>query len=195
MEILQVGAEESEDKLYQQFKNLQRDWDTFKQSNPRTLRRCLTDSNTIIKTLQLLNNSPRDLMSSLQYRRSPSEAVEEILRERRAAIESGKLKGRRLFGGLEGATEMAFEGREEICNDCFDLVQESEVRSVSSYGSHAENVNCESKEEVPSGCCHCCSCSGSSLSGLISMRCNAGYEDEDEYTEVMDLIVNLKSKR
>lgn len=58
-------------------------------------------------------------------------AAQEILRERRAALVSGKLKGRRLFEGMENG--------DEICSDCFDLLHEShEVRSVGSYGSHDE---------------------------------------------------------
>lgn len=56
-------------------------------------------------------------------------AAQEILWERRAALVSGKLKGRRLFGGLDN-------GDHDVCSDCIDMLQEShEVRSVGSYGS------------------------------------------------------------
>ncbi|XP_059638854.1 uncharacterized protein LOC132281137 [Cornus florida] len=164
METSQTLAKESQDNLHQQFKNLEQQWDTIKQTKPHphqpTLHRCSMDSKTIVKTLQLINNSPKSLMSSLQHeRRSPS--VEEILRERRMATESSKLKGRRLF-------EMGFEGREEMGSDCFGLVQEGEVRSVCSYGN-SQDVESDGlgsfKEEVASGCCYCCSYSGSSVSG------------------------------
>lgn len=63
-------------------------------------------------------------------------AVQEILRERRAALASGKLKGRRLF---KGSPSEEVEG-EDICNECFDHLchPESEVRSMGSYGSDDE---------------------------------------------------------
>lgn len=91
-------------------------------------------------------------------------AVEEILRERRAAIESGKLKGRRLFEAVEGVTEMDLGGREEICNDCWHgLLQESELRSVSSYDSDDhENEDGRNKEGLFPVCCQRCSCSSTS---------------------------------
>nr|POE58362.1 hypothetical protein CFP56_08898 [Quercus suber] len=90
------------------------------------------------KSLQRLDSSPRSLMSSLQQRPSPPEGawkvrtndlvMEEIRRERKAVIESGRLKGRRLFEADESETEMSFGWKEKICNG---LAQESEVRSVS----------------------------------------------------------------
>ncbi|GFZ03772.1 hypothetical protein Acr_16g0003960 [Actinidia rufa] len=73
-------------------------------------------------------------MSSLQHRvRSNDAAREEILRDRKAAIESGKLKGRLLFGPVEGGSEVGFEEREEVC---------SEVRSVCSYECGDDNEDC-----------------------------------------------------
>ncbi|OMP08367.1 hypothetical protein COLO4_06540 [Corchorus olitorius] len=93
-------------KLHQIFEALEQEWDFIKQRPERSSSR----SSKMIKNLRLLNTSPRQLMSSLQDRSSsPTEgsvgwkmrtndlAVEEILTERRAAIETGKLKGRRLF--------------------------------------------------------------------------------------------------
>lgn len=98
-----------EDKLTQQFKHLQREWDSFKQANPQTFRRRSSiskDARSVIMDFRVLNGSPRNLVSSLQENGDSSaeleeswtqSAAEELRRERRAAIQSGKLKGRRLF--------------------------------------------------------------------------------------------------
>ncbi|EEF51757.1 uncharacterized protein LOC125369803 [Ricinus communis] len=155
-------GKDTEAKLQQQYKSLQEKWYSIKQSKLRTLRRSLTDSRTIDRGLYFLDNSPRKLMSLLQHRRSPSGgawkvrnndlAVVEILRERKAAIKSGKIKGRRLFDAAEGANEVNSGGIQEIiCSYNWDgLVQEiSEVRSVCSYDSDDEKENIvESKEEM-----------------------------------------------
>lgn len=121
--------DDDDDKnLEVQFKDLQQFWDSVQSKPPGRIivpkqRCCSSDTKcTVGKSLHLLDNSPKKLMSALQNRPSLSPppgggvwkvrtndfAVEEILRERRAAIESGKLKGRRLFCGMEmeGATEM-----------------------------------------------------------------------------------------
>lgn len=121
MQSSSKGEEEEEekvetaDKLHQQFLNLQQEWDNFKKlsSNSRStpfLRSNHDQTNPTVQnssnstTLNLLdiNTSPRSLMSSLQIT-SPSEnmwkvndsAAQEILRDRRDAIERGFLKGRR----------------------------------------------------------------------------------------------------
>ncbi|KAJ6882522.1 hypothetical protein NC651_028957 [Populus alba x Populus x berolinensis] len=150
------------DKLYQQLMHLEQEWDLIKQSKTRTLRRASTDSKLVVKAHKLLHNSPRDLMSSLQHGRSPPEggggawkvrnndlAVDEILKERRAGIESAGLKGRRLLGAMgSSVSEMGFEGIEEmICNNRDGLAQESEIRSVFSYDSDDENENVEASKE------------------------------------------------
>ncbi|CAI9767376.1 unnamed protein product [Fraxinus pennsylvanica] len=91
-----------------------------------------------------MKNSPRGLMSALQYRRSPSDGliykvkksdytVEEIIRDRRAAIKSGKLKGRQLLGAFEGAAEMELEQKkdEEIAgSECLVSVCKEDGNSV-----------------------------------------------------------------
>lgn len=130
----------TENKLDQLLKDLEEQWDSIEQSKRRALRRYSTDSSIIGETFQLMDNSPRSLMSTLQQRWSPDEtawkvrnndlAVMEILRERRAAIESGKLKGRRLF-------QEPTEGeRESLCSSGWNgLNQDSEMRSVCSYDS------------------------------------------------------------
>ncbi|XWS37099.1 hypothetical protein CRYUN_Cryun19dG0013900 [Craigia yunnanensis] len=115
-------------------------------------------------------------MSSLQHRFSPPSeevawkvrtndlAIEEILNERRAAIERGKLKGRRLFEDLEGVTDVGF-GRDEVTYSGLEigLVQESEVRSVFSYESdNYEDENWGRKEVLSPSCPHCSYWSSSS---------------------------------
>ncbi|KAJ6869262.1 hypothetical protein NC651_034117 [Populus alba x Populus x berolinensis] len=116
----------------------------------------------MVKARKLLYNSPSDLKSSLQHGRSPPGgggggawkfknndlAVDEILKERREAIESGKLKGRRLFEAMgSSVSEMDFGGIEEmICHNLDGLVQESEVRSVFSYASDDETEDVEASK-------------------------------------------------
>ncbi|KAK2662352.1 hypothetical protein Ddye_000926 [Dipteronia dyeriana] len=125
---------ESEDKLDQLLNDLEQKWDTMKQSKLKPVRRY--SSIIVDEIFQLMDKSPRSIMSSLQQEwkvRNNDLAVVEIVRERRAAIESGKLKGRRLFNEPEGVTDEADSGdqRESLCID-------SEVRSVCSYGSDQE---------------------------------------------------------
>lgn len=149
--------EQTRDPIYQQFIALQQDWDTYKNLIPR--RQYSTASNPINGNfLQLMNKkSPREvLMSSPQNKRSSppegyfwkarnNELAFEIVRERWAGIESGELKGRRLFGDLK-------EEREEIRSS--DWVEE--LSEVSCMGSHycededeiKGNIYCGIKEEV-----------------------------------------------
>ncbi|KAI3463608.1 hypothetical protein Pfo_020271 [Paulownia fortunei] len=142
-----AGGQESgrNQELMQQFKDLEIEWETLKKCKPLNTRRCSTGSDSGLMTSfgQLLENSPRGLMYSLQHKRSPSDgllrvkssdmAVEEILGERRAAIMSGKLKGRRLFGEAEGASEVELDlnyddgGGGEICSDSLNMIREREV--------------------------------------------------------------------
>lgn len=108
--------------LYQQLINLEKDWDNYKRSNKSLNFPQISDKSdscsTTITTLdffKLLEKSPRSLMSSLQNNESPFGEegvnwrvvkkkndlfVEEIICDRRTAIASGKLKGRRLFGEI-----------------------------------------------------------------------------------------------
>lgn len=78
-------------------------------------------------------------MSSVQHRRSfnglwklknRDMAVEEIIRERGATIRSGKFKGRRLFEAGERAAEVESDSNDdEMCSDCFNMLEEREVNS------------------------------------------------------------------
>lgn len=190
MKTHQVEEEkESVTKLQKQFMNLQQDWDSYKQSNPRAKRRHSTNSSsfTMVKNLdQLIDTSPRHLMSSLQHGLSPSQGewrvrtndlvVEEIRRERRAAIESGKLKGRRLFEAEECETEMCFGGTEGIWCGGNGLAQESEVRSVSFDDSDGDDDDGSGKSKEIAVCFQGCSKTSSSSSSSLS--------DEDVEREV-----------
>lgn len=175
------GKETEEKKLHQQFQHLQQQWDSIKHLKPRTLCRSSTDSRVMFKELHLLDNSPRNLMSSLQHRRSPLDgggawkvryndlAVEEILRDRKAAIESGKLKGRRLFEEEEGASEVGSGGKQDIISDNWNGFEEM---SMFSYNSDDEKENVESKEEeLYPVLCHYGSCSYSSSTSYICDDC------------------------
>jgi hypothetical protein len=196
-----IKEKATEDKLQQKFKALQQDWDSYKQSNPRTLRRYSTDSKAMAKALQLLDCSPRNLMSSLQ-RLSPSEggwkirtndlAKEEIQRERMAIIESGGLKGRRrLFEAPEGETEMAFGGREKICNGWNGLVQESEVRSVLSFYNSEDDRENESGGSNDLRVCNFQFSSSSSLSSLSGER----VKEVSEYEEEKKVVASVETRR
>lgn len=80
-------------------------------------------------------------MSSLQNNKviigSNDLAKEEIRRDRKVGIESGKLKGRRLFEAEESEAEVGFFGeREEV------------ISSVTSYGHEGKGSStCEGSEE------------------------------------------------
>ncbi|XVF54714.1 hypothetical protein PTKIN_Ptkin05aG0203300 [Pterospermum kingtungense] len=155
------------------FKNLEHEWNFIKK-RPETGSSKM--GKTTLEGVLLEYNSQRKLMSSLQHRtmsppsmeeavawkvRTNDLAVEEILNERRAAIESGKLRGRRLFEEEEGVNEVIYNGLQEI-----GLVQESEVRSVFSY-EHSDNYEEENwgrKEALSPSCPHCSYSSSSSSS-------------------------------
>lgn len=104
-------------------------------------------------------------MSSLQAGvRSKDVAMEEIRRDRRAAIESGKLKGRRLFEAEESEAEAGFGEREEISS------------TVASYGIEGKG-SCDqrsSEEEKVCGYCGCCRNSGSAMSFLSDEKEDRG---------------------
>ncbi|XP_009602148.4 uncharacterized protein [Nicotiana tomentosiformis] len=150
--------ESENEALYKQFRNLEKDWDNFKRSNykPQNFPQISANSDSSISTLdvfKLLENSPRSLMSSLQDSESPLEerlnskvkkndlAVEEILRDRRTALASGKLKGRRLFEENE---------EEEICSDCLGLLKQMDgndsLISCSSTSSFATEKESKDRE-------------------------------------------------
>ncbi|KAK4395590.1 hypothetical protein Sango_1713300 [Sesamum angolense] len=132
--------------LVQQLKNLESEWESIDKSRPRSPpRRCSSagSADSILASFdQLLDNSPRELMSSLQHRESPSVrvlrlkndcdmSVREILMDRRAAIMSGKLKGRRLFWpedtpSSEEELDLNYGGA-EICCDWLNMSEEREL--------------------------------------------------------------------
>ncbi|KAJ4728808.1 putative Transmembrane protein [Melia azedarach] len=197
-----MEEKESEDKLDQLYSNLEDEWDGYiKQSKPRNPRRCSTGSSIVGKTLSLLENSPRTLMSSLQHRRSPAAdremswkvrtndlAVMEILRERRAAIESGKLKGRRLFDDIDigfGGTEEIYTASASVSGwNINGLIQDCEVRSMTSYDSDDEEGIGASEVELP-----VCSQFHSRSSSSCTSLCNEVVLKEGE------VLVEVEDKR
>lgn len=159
---VQENHAEDDERLHEDFKNLQEEWNSFNKSNPRRrrhLRRSSTDPKpTTVNMLKLYNasGSPTNLVPSVeqQISCSPLEgewkvrtndlAVIEMLKERRAVIESGKLKGRRLFPDSENVDEMCLSGNEEMYSD--DGVVDDDC--VSFYGS--SSCSAISAEEVES---------------------------------------------
>lgn len=107
--------------LIQQLKELEYIWKCQERCRPRRPRSCSTASDH-----SLFQNSPRALMSSLQLQhRKPAflrvkncsnDAVEEILMDRRAAIMSGRFKGRQLFAESSSSLTHTHSGG-EICSD------------------------------------------------------------------------------
>lgn len=82
-------------------------------------------------------NTPIDGQMHLRWKmRTNNLAIQEIISDRRAAIESGRLKGRRLFHALEGGGELGSSQENERCSACSSvLIHESEVRSLCYYSS------------------------------------------------------------
>lgn len=144
-------------ELQERYKSLQLDWQSFKQSNPRTsTQRTLETKPTTPSIVDLMmDSSPRDLVSSLQGKPSPSEdwkvrtndlAVEEgkyspsegwKVRTNDLAVEefinsNGKFKGRRLFEEFEDVASEMDARKEEICSACSSvLIQNGERNSWS----------------------------------------------------------------
>lgn len=118
---------------YQLYNNSQQHCHFFKQSLFTTC------------SIQLMNtSSPTDLMPMLLQQqpqpwklRTRDMAVQEILRERREAIETGKLKGRRLFEPIQRGTTILND--DVLSGD--DMGQESEVRSLSFDYSEDEDYS------------------------------------------------------
>ncbi|KAI9079469.1 hypothetical protein K1719_038551 [Acacia pycnantha] len=107
-----------------------------------------------------MNKSPTDLMSMFQEQqqqqpwklRTRDAAVQEILRERREAIETGRLKGRRLFEPIQrGGTTIL----NEVLSGDDEIGQESEVRSLSFDYSEDETYSPPSSSSaLPLLSCH-----------------------------------------
>lgn len=166
------------DKLEDQFLHLERVWESYKRSqNPLSPHRYFdppSSSTSIVEGLRLLEDSPRALMASLQRgassppsrlplrltRRHYDVAAEEVVNDRRAAIQRGRLKGcRRLFHARAEGT----------CCSLSDLMtgsgSEAEGRSIASYRDSISSNdddddeagdllgNEAAKNVIPRGCC------------------------------------------
>ncbi|KAJ4960532.1 hypothetical protein NE237_020442 [Protea cynaroides] len=172
--------------MQQQWKRVEEEWNSYKKSNPERVQvqHCWgttptprSTTGTVI-TLELLEDTKKlpggDLISSsFQQRRRNSHppssesgsgwkvrnndlVMEEILRERRTAFETGKLKGRRLFDfdfdfeldALEGSRRTRdsdinyIKSGEDLCSGCSSvLIQGSEIRSMCSSSSYTSTEN------------------------------------------------------
>ncbi|KAG4392689.1 hypothetical protein AAZX31_04G179800 [Glycine max] len=150
MKSFEARAKETE-QLHQRFKKLEQEWQAFKESKPTppttkaSHKHSLQYSNETIQKPR--KYSPRELMFNLQQQESPSpeeeksknvtrtkdRAVQEILQERREAIERGKLKGRRLFHSEEKGDES--NSRHEVRSMSF-YEEEDDESSGSELGVH-----------------------------------------------------------
>ncbi|KAL2242900.1 UNVERIFIED_CONTAM: hypothetical protein Sindi_0408000 [Sesamum indicum] len=184
--------------LVQQLKNLESEWESIDKYRQRSPRRCSSAGSSADGTLasfdQLLDNSPRELMSSLQQRASPSVrvmrlknncdmSVQEILMDRRAAIMSGKLKGRRLFGPAD--TPSSEEELDlnygcgaggEICCDWLNMSEERELVINENYSIGKRSFDGEEQELIDFSK-QSCSFSDSSLS---EEKVVVGQEEEEK---------------
>lgn len=93
---------------------------------------------------------PADGQVHLRWKvRTNNLSIQEIISDRRAAIESGRLKGRRLFDALEGGGELGLSQENERCSACSSIIfDESEVRSFCYYSSSHDD---EDEDEVING--------------------------------------------
>ncbi|RDX72714.1 hypothetical protein CR513_47758, partial [Mucuna pruriens] len=173
MESFQAKGEETE-RLRRRFKILEQEWQAFKESKP-----------TKKPFLKPHIYSPRELMFNLQQESpSPAEAlksvartmeVQEILRERREAIERGKLKGRRLF-------HLTAEGHDEggVVN-----TPQHEVRSMSFNNSEDESSGVS--ERVHDYYCT----RGFSYSFSSSSSCLDGGDNDRDAEEMAHLVATI----
>ncbi|KAK4436847.1 hypothetical protein Salat_0018600 [Sesamum alatum] len=200
--------------LLQQLKNLESEWESIEKSRQRTPRRCSSSAAPAASILALLDNSPRDLMSSLQHRESPSVgvlrlknnsgmAVQEILMDRRAATMSGKLKPRRLFGppetpssGEELDLNYGSGGGDEICCDWLNMSEEREVSINENCSISTRNIVGEEQELIDVSK-QSCSFSDSSLSEekVVVQKEEEEEEEEEEKTVVQEAIVAEKGAK
>lgn len=136
----------SEEEEEEEFKRLQYDWSSSKKLSPHGSLHQSADAEII----QLMDTSPRELISSLQkFHKTFSSsgwkvrtnhlAVEDVIRERRAVIKSGRLKGRRLFDAFEGRGEMDFQDEEKCSISSSIMIHGSEVRSLCSSLSREDD--------------------------------------------------------
>ncbi|PHT53895.1 hypothetical protein CQW23_08357 [Capsicum baccatum] len=158
---MKISKESANRALYQQLINLEKDWAIFKRSNKPHLPQITaksdssstsTSTSTSLDFYKLLEKSPRSLMSSLQNNKSPigeegvswqlkkknDLVVEEIIRNRKTALASGKLKGRRLFGDISDekssiattTTSQEVISENEVCNDSVVLLGNKNTENV-----------------------------------------------------------------
>ncbi|KAK9108520.1 hypothetical protein Syun_024531 [Stephania yunnanensis] len=145
-------------ELNRKYDDLTHYWNGYLQSHPRHLHRCSPSVRSNVRKInQFLYCSPRHVtIPSVQRHGRPRAewkvrnndlAVAEILDERRAAIESGELKGRRLIEALESVNTMGSSEEHDICSACSSssvLIQTGDVDAYySSSTDDSEDVDIE----------------------------------------------------
>ncbi|KAI4343593.1 hypothetical protein L6164_010927 [Bauhinia variegata] len=107
-----ISIEEREGRLEQLYNDLEQRWDAYKQSYSKTSRsHRYSHSEVHSNTIEAIHlRSSRLLMDKLQQllRTTNDLAVQEIIQERKEAIERGTLKGRRLFHSTNPESELSF---------------------------------------------------------------------------------------
>ncbi|TKY73665.1 hypothetical protein E2542_SST02421 [Spatholobus suberectus] len=183
-ESFEAKGKETEE-LHHRFKELEQEWQAFKESKPATAshKRAAPSNKSIQKPHKY---SPRELMFNLQQEfpspadawknvtRTSDMAVQEILQERREAIKSGKLKGRRLF-------QSTVEGDESA------TVSNHEVRSMSFYNSEDESSESEGVHD------YCTR--GFSYSSSSSSSCLVGADNDKDMEVVAHLAATIAEMR
>ncbi|KAL8260953.1 hypothetical protein R6Q59_025002 [Mikania micrantha] len=145
-----IYADEEDDPLQKQFKTLEIEWNSIKQSISKSDRRKPTTAGDHL-LFQQYDNSPKELMSLLQNDNQPSKpflqnsehhdrAAIDIIKQREVDFDNGRLKGRRLFEGHD----VGSDDNDGVHDECFDKNEKSEVsteNSCMSYESYGDNCN------------------------------------------------------
>lgn len=175
--------------LIQELEDLEDVWKSLQKSRPR---KCLEiPSSTITASSHhLFQTSPRTLMSSLQHKKprllrlkNCSNAVQEILMDRRTAISSGRFKGRQLFGEEDWIN--AGVPHREVQMNCdggrgelpFPEEEKTVVEVAEERGGDGRR-----KEKGGGGCMLATACLAILLFvialAFLCMSCNANYTEE-----------------
>ncbi|KAK9120128.1 hypothetical protein Scep_018221 [Stephania cephalantha] len=164
-------------ELNRKYNDLTHYWNGYLQSHPQHLHRCSTGVRSNVRKInQFLYRSPQHVTipSVQRHGKPPVEwkvrnndlAVAEILDERRAAIESGELKGRRLIEALESVNTLGSSEEHDICSACSSssvLFQNGDVDAY--YSSSTDDSEDVDNEYV----CGECYSSSSSVENAVEM--------------------------
>ncbi|KAF5176690.1 hypothetical protein FRX31_033724 [Thalictrum thalictroides] len=137
MKTSSTRQEKHSNNLQKKYNDLEQDWNSFQNSNPPR-QRCSTDDVNILPELH--NDSPTNLIPALQQHKCSGEwkvwtndlAILETIAERKAARESGKFKGRRLFISSETASSLGLSEKE---------IYNSEMSSWCSSSTNQDDID------------------------------------------------------